>query len=599
MTHAAVVLVRDAEDGTWLSFTRPRAVLTAHTPGEVLPALAELDKWLGDNDHWAAGFLSYEAAPAFDRVLRTHPLSGFPLLWFGLYGAPQRVPAPPPPWRAVAACTWTPNVSRATYDAAIARVRDHIARGDTYQVNYTIRLRAPLTASPWDLFLQLVHAQPHSYAAYLDLGEHVIASASPELFFSRRGAQLTMRPMKGTAPRGRFPAEDRARAAWLEASEKNRAENIMITDMVRNDLGRIAQTGSVRVARLCATERYPTVWQMTSTVCAESDASPVELFTALFPCASITGAPKPRTMQIIAALEPEPRRVYTGTLGFFAPGRRAQFNVAIRTLLADRANRTAEYGVGGGIVWDSEAGDEYAETQDKARVLTDAPRHFDLLESLRWTPAEGFWLLAEHLARLAASADYFDYPYDAAQVRAALERAVSTLPPHPHKVRLLLARDGGLRTTAAPLEAESKPVPLALAHAPVDSQDRFLFHKTTRRGVYDAALAARGAGHDVILYNERGELTETCNSNLVLELEGEAFTPPIECGLLAGAYRASLLATGRVRERVLAVSDLARADGVFVINSVRGRRPAVLLDPVPGPVRAPVLTGRSARHPML
>lgn len=568
-------VLRDGARGEWLEFANPRAIVTAAALGEVVPALERAEAWANDGGY-AVGFIAYEAAPALDPALETHSLHDFPLVWFGLYDVPSILSASDTPLAqapthlAEPPTDWIPNVSRATYDAAIARVRDHIARGDTYQVNYTLRLNARPDEDAWALFRRLVRAQPNSYAAFVDTGRYAIASASPELFLRREGARLTTLPMKGTAPRGRFPREDRERADRLWHSEKNRAENVMIVDMARNDLGRIARVGSVSVPHLWQIERYPTVWQMTSTVTAESDASFVEILRATFPAASITGAPKRRTMQLIAALEAEPRRVYTGAIGYLAPQRRAQFNVAIRTAVVDRQTRCAQYGVGGGIVWDSEAGDEYSEVRHKARVLTEPAREFSLLESLRWTPEEGFWLLDEHLRRLRASADYFDYPFEQARIVQALEGGVRALPPTVHKVRLLLARDGSLSVSAAPIQPPREPVRLALARTPVDSNARLLFHKTTRREVYDAALAERGGADDVLLWNERGELTETCTSNIVLQVGDEYFTPPIECGLLGGTLRAALLDEGKLVERVLRLEDVPRADALYRINSVRG-----------------------------
>lgn len=573
----AAVILRDPAVNQWLRLESPREIVIAQDVGDVLGALEQVEAWVEAQNGWAAGFISYEAAPAFDAALTAHRLRDFPLVWFGLYDAPTVIPAPvvasasPPP-----ADTWQPNVTRETYEAAIARIRDHIARGDTYQVNYTLRLRAPFTGEPFDLFAQLVRAQPNSYAAFLDGGRYVICSASPELFFRRDGAQLTMRPMKGTAPRGRFTREDRERSNWLRASEKNRAENIMIVDMARSDLGRIAETGSVRVTRLWDTERYPTVWQMTTTVAARTQHATVEVLRALFPCASITGAPKHRTMQIIRALESEPRRVYTGAIGFLAPGRRAQFSVAIRTALVDRERGCAEYGVGGGIVWDSDATDEWNETQHKARILTVPGRPFSLIESLRWTPDAGYWLLEYHLRRLRDSADYFDMPFDPTRIQLELARGAGGLPRVAHKARLLLAQDGSLSFSAAPLETQSEPVRLVLARAAVDSNDRLLFHKTTRRAVYDAALAERGAADDVLLYNERGEITETCAANIVAQFGAQFFTPPIESGLLGGVYRAFLLDEKRIAERVIHRAELAHADALFRINSVRGWQRVVL-----------------------
>jgi para-aminobenzoate synthetase/4-amino-4-deoxychorismate lyase len=569
------MILRDVSRNQWLRFESPREMICAYERAEVLPALARVEAWVNEHAAYAAGFIAYEAAPAFDDALVTHPAKDFPLVWFGLYDAPTPFPSVPfvPP---VPSHTWSPNISRETYNAAIARIREHIARGDTYQVNYTLRLRAEFDGDAWALFTQLVRAQPNSYAAFLDTGRYAIASASPELFLRREGAALTMKPMKGTAPRGRFTREDRERANWLHHSEKNRAENVMILDMARNDLGKIAEVGSVTPTRLWETERYPTVWQMTSTVQATSDASFVDVLRATFPCASITGAPKARTMQIIAALEPEPRRVYTGAIGFLAPNRRAQFNVAIRTALVDRETKRAEYGVGGGIVWDSEAGDEYEETRHKARVLTEPPREFALLESLRWTPQENYWLLDYHLRRLRDSADYFDFVFDETRVLEALARGAAALPRVPHKARLLLAQDGALTCSAAPLDIPREVVRLALAQMPVNSNDRFLFHKTTRRAVYDAAFAQRGNADDVVLWNERGEITETCTANLVAQFGEEFFTPPLECGLLGGTYRAFLLEQGKIQERVIPWQELTDARAIFRVNSVRGWQKARL-----------------------
>jgi para-aminobenzoate synthetase/4-amino-4-deoxychorismate lyase len=575
---SGAILLRDAARNEWLLFRSPREIVQALTLAQVLPALERIETFVEMHNGYAAGLLSYEAAPALEPSLTAHAPGDFPLLWFGLYDAPEIVPPPQTnPLPPLSERTWTPSVTRETYNAALARIRAHIARGDTYQVNYTLRLRAPFDADPWALFLRLLRAQPQSYAAFVDTGRFVICSASPELFLRRDGAQLTMKPMKGTAPRGRFLSEDRARANWLYHSEKNRAENVMIVDMARNDLGRIADVGSVRVSRLFETERYPTVWQMTSTVEATSRASFPELLRAAFPCASITGAPKARTMRIISELEPDPRLVYTGSIGFLAPGRRAQFNVAIRTALVDRDRQLAEYGVGGGIVWDSEAGDEYAETRHKARILTEPPYEFSLLESLLWTQAEGYHLREYHLRRLRDSADYFDFAFEESLVLRELARLAAPLPDAAHKVRLLLARDGAPTASAERLTAQPEPVRLALAATPVNAADPFLFHKTTRRAVYDAALAERGEADDVLLWNERGELTETCTANLVVRFGDEFFTPPVQCGLLAGTYRAWLLEQGKIRERVIPWQELVDARALVRINSVRGWQSAVLL----------------------
>ncbi len=572
------MLLREASRGAWLSFDEPIQLIQAGRTEEVLPALHLVEEGVRREGLYAAGFLSYEAAPAFDPAFETRPPGDFPLLWFGLYPRPQtmELPESPPPSHGLP--DWTPSIDRDQYGLAIARIKDHIAQGGTYQVNFTLRLDASFAGDARDLFLELVRAQPTEYASFVDTGRYAVCSASPELFFRLDGGRITCRPMKGTASRGLTTAEDRARAAWLAASEKNRAENVMIVDMLRNDLGRVAETGSVEVLSLFDLQRYPSLWQMTSTVTAATRAGLTEILGALFPCASITGAPKIRTMRIIAELETRPRNVYTGCIGFLAPDRTAQFNVAIRTVLVDRQAGTAEYGVGGGIVWDSSAGEEYAECQTKARLLTQRPPDFSLLEAILWTPADGCFLLPYHLQRLSDSAGYFDFAFEPALFQARLDELVAGLPSEPHKLRLALSRAGEITCQAEALSAIPRPDParLGLAAAPVDSQDVWLYHKTTNRQAYQAARASRPDCDDALLWNERGEATETDSANLVVRLGGRLYTPPVACGLLGGTFRAWLLEQGEVEERVIPVAELEKCDRIYIVNSIRKWREAVM-----------------------
>lgn len=567
-------------DGRWLSFRRLRGVLAAEDLSQVLPVIEQAEALVEAWGLYAVGFISYEAAPAFDPALRVQGGSPTPLAWFGLFeelAILRELPAVSAP-PAFDLGPWQPALSAEVHAAAIAQIKEHIAAGDTYQVNFTFPLVASFVGDPWALFLRLAEAQRAAYAAYVDTGRFAVCSASPELFFRLEKGLLTARPMKGTARRGRTLAEDEAQAAALRASEKNRAENVMIVDMVRNDLGRVAAWGSVQVPRLFDVERYPTLWQMTSTVTARVQASRLEVLRSLFPCASITGAPKVRTVEIIRQLEPAPRGVYTGAVGFMAPGGFAQFNVAIRTAVVDRLAGRAVYGVGSGIVWDSDASGEYAECLLKAQVLTAPPPTFDLLETLRWTPQEGYFLLERHLRRLADSALYFGVPLDLAEVRRALAAAVQGAL-GPQRVRLLVDRRGCPRVETAPLPLVSaEPVRLGLAPQPVDPNDAFLYHKTTRRDVYDAARRSRPDGDDVLLWNPRGEVTESTVANVAVRLEGRLFTPPVTCGLLPGTLRAELLACGRLTERVITLEDLQRCQGVYLFNSVRGWRRAVISD---------------------
>ncbi len=572
-------LERGAEGSAWLHFENPHQIISATQLFEVLPALGEIEQLVNENNWYAAGYISYEAAPAFDNALTVQPATGFPMLWFGLYSEPRRtleLPAEDGPYQLG---DWKPTVSRETYNACITRVKERIAQGRTYQVNYTFRLRNTFSGSARTLFSDMVKAQAAGYSAYLDTGEHLICSASPELFFRMRGNSVTCRPMKGTVKRGRWLADDEEQAAWLQASIKNRAENVMIVDMIRNDLGRLAETGSVRVPELFVAERYRTLWQMTSGVTAEIRAPFVDLLRALFPCASITGAPKVSTMQIIAELENTPRQVYTGAIGYLAPGRRAQFSVGIRTLVIEKASGQAEYGVGGGIVWDSTSKDEYAEALLKAQVLTIKHPEFSLLETLRWEPDIGYTLLNEHLRRLEGSAIYFAYPFERGQVENALRQAAKEFEPGLQRVRLLLVRGGNItiENFAFTEDTSGRLVRLRLAKSPIDSWNVFLYHKTTRREVYDQARREQPDCDDVLFTNERGELTESTIGNLVVLLNGRLITPPLDSGVLPGTLRANLLAKGEIREQVLTHADLPRCEKIFLINSLRGWREAKML----------------------
>jgi para-aminobenzoate synthetase/4-amino-4-deoxychorismate lyase len=466
---------------------------------------------------------------------------------------------------------WRPTLTRGEYARALCAIHEAIAAGEVYQVNYTFRLRAPYEGDLLPLFWQLYERQPVPYAAYLDTGAHAIASLSPELFFALDGECITTRPMKGTAPRGLTLADDLQHAERLTRCPKNRAENLMIVDMARNDLGRIARIGSVRVPRLFEAERYATLWQMTSTVVACTDAPLPEIFRALFPAASITGAPKIRATHVIHALERAPRGVYTGAIGVVLPDRRAQFNVAIRTLHYDKAAGQLEYGVGSGIVWDSEQVAEYEECLTKAQVLF-APRPaFELLETLLWRRGRGYFLLEAHLKRLRNSADHFGFAVDADAVRHQLLTVAERFTAPRYRVRLRVNRHGAAQVEYAPLSPERRVWRVALAHEPVNPREVFLYHKTTHRQVYERARAARPDCDDVILWNTRGEITESTLANVVVRLDGRYYTPPVECGLLAGVYREHLLQRGLLRERVLTPDDLRRAEAVYLINSVRGR----------------------------
>ena len=558
------------DQGCWLRFERPLEIVEIHEEAAVIPALQEIERRVETEGLYAAGMISYEAAPAFDPALQTVAKDDFPLLRFGLFNTPEEMPLPAAP-NNPAALKWQAELDADRFESSVARIREAIAGGETYQVNYTFPMTSRFQGDPWEYFCQLVQGQQAPGAGFLRAGRWTACSASPELFFHRDGHRLTMRPMKGTAVRGRTLAEDRQQAEALRNSAKDQAENVMILDMVRNDLGRIAPPGSVTVEHLYQLEKYPTVWQLTSTAVAESNVGLAEIFGALFPCASITGAPKARTMQIIADLEASPRRLYTGCFGWLGPNRQARFNVAIRTVLIDQQRQEAVYGVGAGITWGSESAAEYRECLAKAAVLNQPQTEFSLFETLRWTPGTGYFLLEEHLARLLASAEYFDITIDEPAIRQHLTDQATKFPPSSQRVRLELHPDGRLDSEAKILDDQTykKPLHVALASSPVDEQNLFLYHKTTRRAIYQDALDEHPEADDVLLWNSRGELTELTIGNLVLLLDGEWVTPPVHCGLLAGTYREVLLRKGILKEKVLRSDDLHRAEKVFMINAVR------------------------------
>ncbi|MGA2617497.1 MAG: aminodeoxychorismate synthase component I [Thermoguttaceae bacterium] len=562
---------RNAPQPAWLCFDDLVEVVETWQPAEVLAKLQTVEQSVS-RGLYAAGFLAYEAARGMDKALCTHGGGKLPLVWFGLFRRMVQQDAEPDDRRnGFSVGPWRPSIAPVQYDACIDRIRDYIARGHTYQVNYTIKLQTDFHGDAWSFFRRLCAAQRGQYGAYLDLGQQVVCSASPELFFRLEGNTLLTQPMKGTCARGLTPSWDRQNRMILERSVKDRAENAMVVDMMRNDVGRVADKGSVQVVSAFKVEKFPTVYQMTSCVMARTSASFAEIMQALFPSASITGAPKVRTMQIIRELEPDARGVYTGCIGWLAPGRKAEFNVAIRTVTIDRTSGDAEYGVGGGIVWDSNKAGEYSECLTKAAVLTAEIPPFELLETFVYDGVSGYFLLEGHLQRLADSADYFDFRLDLAEVRARLAAFGRGLPGGTHRVRLLVARGGRLSLQSSPLAAgdPSRPWKLKLTAQPIHAGNVFLYHKTTHRRVYETAFASRGDCDDVILWNEQGQVTETTIANLVVEKDGRLVTPPLACGLLPGVFRAHLLQIGQVHEEIVTLEDLRQAPRLFAVNSLR------------------------------
>jgi para-aminobenzoate synthetase/4-amino-4-deoxychorismate lyase len=567
--------------GASYGFAGLEEVIVAHDLDSVLPALGRVEQAVAQGFH-AAGFICYEAASGLNPNLSTQYPGPFPLLWFGVFR--ERILRNPHDvtgeetndgWRT---SDWRISCGRHRYNAAIDRIREQIANGDTYQVNFTARQRFRFDGSARAYYRDLCRSQSASFCAFLDIGRYQVVSASPELCFSLCAGLLTARPMKGTARRGRWPEEDLEMREALRGSAKERAENLMIVDLLRNDLGIVAETGSVRVESLFTVETLETLHQMTSTITArlKPGISIVELLRALFPCGSVTGAPKRRTMEIIAGLEDSPRGVYTGCIGYISPAAgktnayEAVFNVAIRTVVIDSQTGMAELGIGSGVTWESRADDEYAECLLKGSFARSPAPEFQLIETLLFEPGSGYFLLKRHLARLDRSAGYFNFALDMESVERRLTLFGEGLSGN-SKVRLLLAKTGDISLEAAPVfrDPPGAPLPVTLASAKVDSSDRFLYHKTTNRSSRTEELARHPGCCDVIFCNERDEVTEGANHNLVVRLGGRLVTPSVACGLLPGVFREELLARGEIEERVVTRKELIDAEEVYLINSVR------------------------------
>ena len=472
-----------------------------------------------------------------------------------------------------------PSLDAQSYAASVEQVLRWIADGECYQINLTFPLDFRLYGHPLALYAQLRERQPVRYGAFIAGLEETIVSCSPELFFERTGDRVVTRPMKGTAPRGATPEEDDARRCALLASEKERAENVMIVDLLRNDLGRLAAPGKVRVDALCQAEAYPTLWQVVSTVSADlPGVRLIDLFRALFPCGSITGAPKVATMQKIARLEKSPRGIYTGALGWVAPNGDCRFNVAIRTL-EQTGGGHVRLGVGSGIVIDSDPAREYAECLLKARFLTGFDPGFELIETMRLEDGE-FPLLAHHLERLGASAKALGFSCNLAEIYEVLARLAVAEAKGIYRVRMTLAHDGQWKMTSALLPAGEEPTRyLVIADEVLDAEDYLLRHKTTARDRYDRSLAALADQPDVfdaLFFNTRGELCEGARSNVFIERDGKLLTPPLACGLLPGVMLRHLLESGRAVECVLTRDDLVSAPAIYVANALRGLMRVVL-----------------------
>ena len=567
-----------AEGRGWnASFGKPLEQRAVTQLDDVIPLLRDAES-AARGGSWVALALSYESAPAFDAALKVKRSSEFPLAWMGVFEKPLSTGFNSTPGRQSLVSEWEPQIDRLQYRRAIRSIRDYIESGDTYQVNFTFPLRGHMDGDSFGRFRAIAEAQGAAYSAYLDIGSHRILSFSPELFVERRGNRLITRPMKGTLARGRWLEEDGQRAQQLRASLKDRAENVMIVDLLRSDLGKVAATGSVEVTELFAVETLGRVLQMTSAVTAvqRPEVTLVDILCALFPCGSVTGAPKARTMAIIKELEHQPLGIYTGAIGLMSPNGDAVFNVPIRTLSVDARDGAATFGVGGGITWDSTPEGEYEECCLKAKFLTHPWEEFELLETIALNDGV-YALLDRHLTRARDSARYFGFRWNEVEISEVLDDAGKSHPLGSWRIRLIVARNGEAHIDATPLgEPRTAPVAVRFASRAIDDQDPLVFHKTTARSRYDAELERCQPCDDVIFWNCRGEVTESTIANVVVFSEGKHWTPPREAGLLVGTLREELISKGELFERTITKEELAGAGSFSLINSVRGWMPAKL-----------------------
>jgi para-aminobenzoate synthetase / 4-amino-4-deoxychorismate lyase len=575
---AAPIILLDAANriSGMLRFEQPHEIIEASAANEVPAALAALERARAEGRH-LAGWFSYELGYALAPQLQSLVWpEARPLLWFGIFDAPTLVQRGDVAARGRAyAGPLMHEWDEQAYAERFARVIGHIEAGNLYQANLSFRSRFTFRGEPLALYLALRDAAQAPYGGYIDTGEYQILSVSPELFFEiAASGEIIVRPMKGTAARGADAHADAEAGAALSASDKNRAENLMIVDLMRNDLGRVARTGSVRVPELFALETYPTLHTLVSTVAAELKTTQLApLLTALFPAGSVTGAPKLRALQILRELEVSPRGVYCGALGYFAPNGAARFNVAIRTVLIDGEGTL---GSGGAVVTDSTAQAEYRECLLKQRYFEAVRRPLNLIETLRWEG--GFLRLELHLKRLERSARFFSLRCERSAILAALEAAVRDAT-QPLRVRLLLRESGALEVSTSPLEPPPGQWRVAISPERIDSADVLLAHKTDWRDLYDGEYARLRAAlkvDEVLFLNERGELTEGSRSSLFVRQGGRLLTPALAGGLLDGVLRRTLIAEGKCEEGVLTLEDLRSAEAVWLGSSLRGLIPAEL-----------------------
>lgn len=585
-----------ASGGSALLFENPLDMITTSESGEVETCLEKIEKHT-KKGAYLAGFFSYECGASFESKLQ--PLlpekNDTPLLWFGVFDPPRQLSSfEGDEWLKKNSSQTgqeeyeigeiTPSLSQQEYEQKFQAVMEYISAGDIYQANLTFKGHFSFSGSPFSFYRTLRRGQQTAFGGMIETGKHTYLSLSPELFFSHQDGVFSCRPMKGTAKRGITNSEDLAIMDWLRSDQKSQAENLMIVDLMRNDMSRISEPGSVEVSKLYDVETYPTLHQMTSSISSRlrSDVSVSDIIKNIFPCGSVTGAPKLRAMEIIHELEEGPRGIYTGAIGYIAPNKQARFNVAIRTV--NLTKTSGEIGIGSGLVADSDGKEEYSECLLKMRFMQDPPPRFELLETLKWDNMEGYALLDFHLERLEKSARYFGIPFKKSEIEKDLSQLTGEFKDTPRRVRLLLNRHGEITLSHTPLPTidEQEPWTFVISNKPTNSKEPFFYHKTTHRRFYDTERElqkSRTSCDEVIFLNERGEITEGSFTNIFVRQAGRLLTPARSCGLLDGTLRRALLERTEdpAIEAILTIEDLLSAQAIYLGNSVRGLIPAKLL----------------------
>ncbi len=565
--NSAIAIIDSVE----YKFYHPLDVLVAYSVSDVVPLLEKLERYSSDGKA-SIGWISYEASSIFDDAYPKRPplFENLPYACFVVFNRYASSPANyniDSTKEELCSIQWQPLITKEKYIKKVKVIKENISAGNVYQVNFTFPLLAKLAGDLQNLFRRLCHAQGNGYFVFLDTPPFAVLSISPELFFRYEGNVLSVRPMKGTRPRGRWKEEDDFLRTELKNSEKDRAENLMIVDLLRNDLGKISEFGSVEVPGIFTIEPYRTVWQMTSEVKCTTRASLADVFKSIFPSGSVTGAPKIYAMKLINLLEEYPRGVYCGCAGIVFPERKAVFNVAIRTILYNYLTNEAYYYVGSGIVWDSNPLEEWEECNVKAQIVRQLPEPFSLVETIRVEEKKPY-LLDYHLRRLEWSAYRFGFPFSRGEIEKAISKVCQEVNESLYRLRLELLPCGKIKLQY-PLQIGSSRVRLGLARDCIDSRNILLYHKTSSREIYNQALSTRTDCEDVLLWNEDGYITESTIANVVVVIDGVHYTPPIECGLLPGTYRQYLIDTGIIKERKIHKDMLSSASRIYLINSVR------------------------------